>query len=191
MKLNLNLKKSILLSISVAAGCLLFVTCNKNRNVLPLPMASSANARMYVYLTDSTATYQQVNVDITGVKVHSDKNGWVQLANVNMGMYNLLTFNDTDTLIAGGLIDSGRITQLRLMLDSAGNTVMADSVIYPLQTPSAYQSGLKLQINRVLANDSTYYILLDFNAGKSVVNTGNNTYILKPVITARLTTTPP
>ena len=193
MKPNLNLKRSIMLIVLATAGCLLFVTCNKTRNVLPMPAPehSTANARLKVYLTDSPAVYQQVNVDVIGVSVHSNQNGWVQLANVNMGIYNLIAFNDTDTLIAGGLIDSGRITQVRLILDSTGNSVMADSVMYPLKTPSAYQSGLKLQVNRVLANDSTYYIVLDFNAGKSVVNTGSNTYILKPVITAKLTTTPP
>jgi len=51
-----------------------------------------------------------------------------------------------------------------------------------LETPSAQQSGLKLLLNSELTGGITYAILLDFDAAKSVVKTGSDKYILKPVI---------
>jgi hypothetical protein len=57
-----------------------------------------------------------------------------------------------------------------------------DGVSYPLSTPSAEQSGLKLQVNATLEAGVVYTILLDFDANKSIVVTGNNTYKLKPVV---------
>jgi hypothetical protein len=53
---------------------------------------------------------------------------------------------------------------------------------YPLSTPSAEQSGLKLQVHQTLLADIQNEILLDFDAYASIVETGNGTYKLKPVI---------
>ena len=182
-----DIRKRVFIAFISLLGCLLIVTCNKDRNVLPMPALATAHINMY--LTDSAANYQQVNVNIIGAQIHSDLAGWQPLV-VHTGIYNLLAFNDTDTLLATGLVDSGHISQLRLILDSTGNTVMIDSTLYLLQTPSAQQSGLKLQIDTVLAADSTYRLTIDFNAAKSVIKTGNNTYILKPVISADITPSP-
>jgi hypothetical protein len=52
----------------------------------------------------------------------------------------------------------------------------------PLETPSAQQSGLKLNIHQTITSGILYTITLDFDAAKSIVTTGNNKYILKPVI---------
>lgn len=132
-------------------------------------------------MTDAPGDYDQVNVDIQGVEIHSDQNGWVSLP-ANKGVYNLLDFtNGLDTLLASGTVETGTISQIRLVLGS-NNSVMVDGKLYPLSTPSAQQSGLKLNIHAVLTKGITYTILLDFDADKSIVHTGKDTYILKPVI---------
>ena len=53
---------------------------------------------------------------------------------------------------------------------------------HPLSTPSAQQSGLKLNVHANLVDGIEYKLWLDFDAGRSVVETGNDKYILKPVI---------
>jgi hypothetical protein len=73
------------------------------------------------------------------------------------------------------------IQQIRLIL-GPNNSVIVDSVSYPLSTPSADQSGLKLQVHQVLQPGVQYSVLLDFDANKSIVLEGNGTYKLKPVI---------
>jgi hypothetical protein len=51
-----------------------------------------------------------------------------------------------------------------------------------MATPSAQQSGLKLNVQVNLTAGITYDLWLDFDACKSVVEQGNGSYILKPVI---------
>jgi hypothetical protein len=59
---------------------------------------------------------------------------------------------------------------------------VVDSVSYPLSTPSADQSGLKLQVHQTLQAGVLFNVLLDFDANQSIVNEGNGNYKLKPVI---------
>jgi len=148
------------------------------------------NARIEVWLTDLPGDYQQVNVDIEAVEVHSsemdDDKGW-QSVPFTPNVYNLLDFtNGNDTLLGSLDLPGGRISQIRLKLGDE-NTVMDDSVLHDLVTPSGQQSGVKIQINQVLVEGITYKILLDFEAGKSVVKTGSDKYLLKPVIRAMTT----
>jgi hypothetical protein len=84
-------------------------------------------------------------------------------------------------MIATGDIDAGTIEQIRLILGS-DNTVMVDGVVYPLSTPSAQQSGLKLQVHKTFEPGVDYSLTLDFDALQSVVVKGNGNYQLKPVI---------
>jgi hypothetical protein len=56
------------------------------------------------------------------------------------------------------------------------------SQLIKLETPSAQQSGLKLNIQQDVVNGILYKIILDFDAAKSIIKTGNNKYMLKPVI---------
>jgi hypothetical protein len=96
--------------------------------------------------------------------------------------------NDKDTLLASAEIPTGKIHQLRLLLGT-GNSVEVDGQSYALQTPSAQQSGLKLNIQQEVKEGILYKILLDFDAGKSVIKTGNGKYLLKPVIRTMLEST--
>ncbi|WP_165930182.1 MULTISPECIES: DUF4382 domain-containing protein [Flavobacterium] len=134
-----------------------------------------------VRLTDAPGPYDEVNVDIQGVEVTGESGESVSL-NVNKGVYNLLDFsNGVDTLIATDSLGTAKVKQIRLIL-GPNNTVVLDGVSYPLSTPSAEQSGLKLQVNQTLQEGILYSVLLDFDANKSVVKLGNGGYQLKPVI---------
>lgn len=143
---------------------------------------SSETTRVKVRLTDAPGDYQEVNVEITGVEFKMDNN-LVNL-DVTAGVYNLLDFvNGLDTLLASAEVESGTLSQVRLILGD-NNTVMVDGVVYHLTTPSAQQSGLKLNMNTQLTPGVDYDLLLDFDASKSIVLTGNGEYQLKPVLRA-------
>lgn len=142
---------------------------------------NSDKAHLTVRMTDAPANYDAVMIDIQGVEV-TGNDGSVIALNTNVGIYNLLDFsNGVDTLIASADLNAGKISQVRLMLGN-NNTVKIDNVIYHLSTPSASQSGLKLQLHQTFVAGVTYNILLDFDAGKSIVALGNGEYQLKPVI---------
>lgn len=138
-------------------------------------------AKLVIRLTDSPGDYTKVNIDIQDIEVHGE-NGWTSLPNVNDGVYNLLDFTDgRETVLTSTEYPAGRISQIRLILGPE-NSVEVDEDMYPMETPSAQQSGLKLSLNAELTPGITYAILLDFEAAKSIVTTGNGKYILKPVI---------
>lgn len=150
----------------------IFTGCSKNDN---------KTTQVQVRLTDAPADYDAIYIDVERVEIHSNEDGWVTL-NTQTGIYNLLDLtNGKDTLIASNELPSGTISQIRLVL-GPNNTIVVDSVTHPLETPSAMQSGLKLQLHDELQPDVTYVITLDFDAARSIVETGNGNYQLKPVI---------
>lgn len=164
-------KIKIILSFSMLG--LLILSCNNDDTKSSYPYA--------VKMTDAPGPYQEVNVDIQGVEVTGDAGQTVTL-NVREGVYNLLDFaNGVDTLIATDSLEIASVSQIRLILGTK-NTVVVNNVSYPLSTPSADQSGLKLQVHQTLQQGILYSVLLDFDANKSIVNTGNGAYKLKPVI---------
>lgn len=144
---------------------------------------NAGTAEYSVRMTDAPGPYSEVNVDIVGVEI-TGNGGATTMLNINPGIYNLLEFaNGADTLLATGSLEAGDVQQIRLIL-GANNTVVIDSVSYPLATPSADQSGLKIQVHQTLQAGVAYSILLDFDANQSIVKTGNGAYKLKPVIRA-------
>jgi hypothetical protein len=140
-------------------------------------------SRLEVRLTDAPGDYEEVNIDIQDVQVNSssDEKGWTSL-DVHEGVYDLLKLtNGLDTLLGTAELPAGKISQVRLILGSNNSITVAGETI-SLSTPSAQQSGLKLQVHAELLEGITYTMLLDFDAAKSIVHTGNGKYILKPVL---------
>lgn len=157
---------------AVLAVCL--NACNKD--------SDKAKSTLAVHMTDAPAAYNAVNIDLQAVEVIGSSGATLML-NVTPGIYNLLDYaNGLDTLIAMGTLEGGTtVEQIRLILGS-NNTIVVDNVTHPLSTPSAEQSGLKLQVHKTLEAGVAYSILLDFDANQSIVQTGNGTYKLKPVV---------
>lgn len=147
--------------------------------------SSSNKARLQVALTDDPGDYDEVIIDVQDIQINvsgDSVNGWQSLDNVQRGQYDVLKLvNDDDTILADAEIPVGRVHQIRLILGSE-NYVVIDGERIKLQTPSAQQSGLKLNIQHDVAAGIMYKLLLDFDVAKSIVQTGNNKYILKPVI---------
>ena len=97
-------------------------------------------------------------------------------------IYNILDFvNGKDTLLVEDEIPAGYLSQIRLVLGER-NTVMRGDLIHNLKTPSAQQSGLKLNVHEDIHPGMSYAYVLDFEAEKSIVTTGNEKHLLKPVI---------
>lgn len=173
----------IALIVSVAAISI-FNSCKKNNT-------NDGTARLQVFLTDDPGDYKAVYIDVKDVQINmtgDDANGWQSLNGVNAGAYDLLRLvNDEDTILADAEIPSGRLHQIRLVLGTENYVrVEGSNELIKLETPSAQQSGLKLNVQYDVTDERLYTILLDFDVAKSIVNTGNNKYILKPTIRAVL-----
>ena len=147
-------------------------------------------ARLKITLVDNPGNYTAVNVDIQGVRVHAsaqageEDGGWIDFEGSDVGVVNLLDYTGgTELTLVDTEFPTGMISQVRLLLGD-DNSVEFDDVELPLplKTPSGQQSGLKLQVHQNLEGGITYNVKLDFEAGRSVVHTGNDQYILNPVI---------
>ncbi|MDF1570564.1 MAG: DUF4382 domain-containing protein [Bacteroidales bacterium] len=147
---------------------------------------TKGDAVLKVHLTDAPAAYEEVLIDVVDVMYHltseTDSGSWKSLEVVNAGVYNLLDFtNGLDTLLAEETLPTGTISQMRLVLGE-NNQVKKDGVYYDLKTPSAQTSGLKFLVNAELMAGLVYDLWIDFDAARSIVETGNGKFILKPVI---------
>lgn len=168
--------KSILRSfLFVALASVAFTSCNSDDSI------SSDNSNISVRLIDAPGDYDNVFIDVIGVEaILDDEKVMLQ---TNSGIYDLLTLTGGEFVdLVDEDIPSGNLSQLRLILGSENTIVLDNGEEVALQTPSAQQSGLKLNINHDLQPGISYEFIMDFNVDKSIVTTGASGYILKPVI---------
>jgi len=164
-------------NVFVLFFALALVACNDNND-----KSGSANTRVEIRLTDAPAAYDAVNINVQSVSLNVDSK-WIDIDLLHPDIYNLLDFqNGIDTLLAQKDIPSGLISQIRLNLGEAGNSIVKNGISYPLEIPSSAQSGLKLNLHYQLMPDIVYRLWIDFDASRSIVKTGSDKYILKPVI---------
>jgi hypothetical protein len=161
--------------------------------LLPLLVLFSCNdedklARLRISLIDSPGDYDAVKVDIQGVSIHVNENigenggSWINFKDSNVGVKNLLEYTGGKQLT---LVDTefpaATISQIRLLL-GGNNSIVVDGTELPLKTPSGLESGLKLQVHETLQGGITYNLKLDFEVARSVIYTGNDEYVLIPVV---------
>ena len=171
------IKKKLVLFIAPALLIAVLVTACTEKE--PTQESTVFNLRM---TDDPLENVQEVNIDLRTIIVTDDGRDSFELG-TNAGVYNLLDYQgELDTLIGSITLDDATfIKEIRLVLGE-NNTIMHDSVLYDLKTPSAQQSGLKIKVNADLSELDVYELLIDFDAGASVTKTGNAGYNLKPVI---------
>jgi hypothetical protein len=179
-KLNL---KSVLFGLAV----LIFAaSCNQDEDRF------NGNAMLNIALVDAPADYDEVWVEVLGVEVlpngknENEGSAWISIPHTpedNERTVNLLSLVGDNILYIGSQeVPAGRISQIRLILGD-DNYIKKDGQRIGLTTPSAQQSGLKLQVNKDLQAGIQYDMMLDFDADRSIVRAGNSgQYILKPVI---------
>jgi len=142
-----------------------------------------------VHLTDAPAAYDEILIDLQGLKINvtgtDDEGGWQDLTLNITGQIDLLTLTNGESIwLTDEELPVGNIAQMRMIL-GPNNQIVVDGKTQPLDTPSAQQSGLKFNINATIEEGKTYKLYIDFDAEKSIVEKGNGTYSLKPVITVK------
>jgi hypothetical protein len=154
-----------------------------------------------VALTDSSCgSYAAIYVTIDEVQVNKSANGnsgWQTVA-TPMKTYNLLKLiNGVTEVLGDDELEAGVYHQIRLIIGKiaesenningvphpyANYVVFDDGSDEPLKIPSGYNTGIKLVHNFEVEENSSVELLLDFEACKSVVETGGGKYLLKPTI---------
>jgi hypothetical protein len=158
-----------------------------------------ATGTMQLSITDAPSCgYDHVYLSVDRVRIHKSATavdgdgGWSEVVLNPARRIDLLTLTNgvLDTLGQTAL-PAGKYTQMRLVLaPNAGSSPFANAVTptggaeVELTTPSAQQSGLKFDVNMDVAPGTVADFVIDFDACKSIVNSGNSgKYILKPKVT--------
>jgi len=162
--------------------------------------SAAADGSLRVALTDAPSCgFDHVWVTIEKVRVHQNASaadadaGWSDLTLASPRRVDLLDLTNGILEELGTMpLAAGQYSQVRLVLASNGTTgtsTVANAVqptggtVTAVNTPSAQQSGLKLQAHFEVAAGQLSDLVLDFDACKSIVKNGNSgQFTLKPVI---------
>lgn len=174
------------IAITLIAALFLLTSCDVSDD----GSSDSTTGTLQVYLTDAPANFDAVWIDIEEVRIHRNEDseiedndeGWITVSDDPIKV-NLLDLTNGEFEVLGETeLETGRYSQIRLILGDE-NEVVKDGVTHSLDTPSAQQSGLKLNIHADIEGGQVYTLLLDFDASRSVVEAGNSgKFLLKPVI---------
>jgi hypothetical protein len=187
-------KKSTFLSLAaltIVSSAVLVACGGGSSSGTPGPAMGTLRAS----ITDAPACgFDEVNVTVSKVRVHQSATagendaGWTDIV-VPATPINLLNLtNGVMQTLGTTPLAAGSYTQIRLVLEANTGNSMANNVVptggvkTSLVTPSAAQSGFKLNGAFDVVAGQQADILIDFDACKSIVTRGNGVYALKPVV---------
>jgi hypothetical protein len=155
--------------------CAAFSGCKKDESHL--------NSNIVISMKDAPAAFSEVNVEVIDIEVHCDESGWVQVP-LTDSIYNLLALQGNNAAyLTNAVLPAEKISQIRLILGTH-NSVVIGANTYQLLFSSEDETGLKVNIQKNLVGGVTYDLLIDFDANQSIIDEGNGSYRLKPVVTA-------
>ncbi len=181
--MSMRCLKSVLGTVVTIMALLLIVNCDSDNS------SKKETARVQLKLVDEPGDYLEVNIEIIDIQYKSsdEEESWESFTPeggypINVDITELIAGNSL--LLTDEVVPVGILKQVRLVL-SDNNTlkIEGEDELVSLDTPSAEQSGLKLNLDEELEAGFVYSFILDWNVQKSIVKAGNSgKYILKPVI---------
>jgi uncharacterized protein DUF4382 len=141
-----------------------------------------------ILLTDAAANYDSVNITFAEVSAHLDST-WLTIM-TDTTTINLLDWSNGNAMVLGSEdVPAGKYTQIRIKIIDA--EIGVDGQVFPLEVPSGAKTGLKFGPQFTIKKGSTYELVIDFDASRSIVTMGPphnpHGYKLKPII--RVTST--
>jgi len=160
---------------------LTFTACSTN--------SDSGTGTLEVRLHDAPAAFDEVNINVERIEVNNTESeeGWIVVSEPNQTFNILNLINGEFEVLGITELETGFYPQFRLIVGQTGNSVVVDGETFDLFVPSGAQTGVKLNIDAEIEEDIRYILLLDFDAKRSVVQTGqsgNLDFILQPIIRA-------
>lgn len=179
MKFSIKSQLKNLITGIVALSALFMTGCSMD--------ATPGMGNLKVKLHDAPVNYEEVNIFIERVEINNTEgdDGWQVISEPNESFDILELTNGAFELLADVDLEEGFYPQIRLIVNADSNSVVIDGESYGLFIPSGAQTGVKLNVNVEIREGEEYTVMLDFDAERSVVKTGQAAfpgYLLKPVI---------
>jgi len=193
------MKTGFILLMVLALFAMLFAGCTSNllpsmeqTNLVPAsesPIPKSSTGTIKVFVTDAPGDVTAVNITVSEVEVHKagvggESGQWINLANQEE-TFNLIELQDISLLLAGGEVEAGKYTQLRMtVFDVIVKTEGGPDEGYQATVPS---DKLKFVRPFTLEAGGEINLIVDIDASKSVLFPGGkkgepNKVIFKPVV---------
>ncbi len=172
------MRKIIYFIILVLVFIFAFSTCNKDTTG-----PDNETGHLTLLITDAPGTYDSLKITFSNVSAHIDSD-WVDFMLEPITIDLLKWTNGRTKVMADVDIPVGKYTQVRIIIDDA--ELWIDSTAYPIEVPSGTKTGLKFGPQFNIESGSSYELVFDFDANRSVVVMGSRKkpkgYKLKPVI---------
>ena len=169
-----KMKRIFLLLCSILLVAIVAIGCSDN------PAKPEGQGRLSLTAFDAPAPegIEHLYIHIVEISAHHEDNGWMTLADIDTTIDFLELVNGITINLFDDSIPSGYYSQIRLLLNDS-NTIVVDSVTYPLTIPSGTQTGIKLNLDEQVSPGEFVSLMVDFDLSKSVI-VANNNYKLKP-----------
>lgn len=170
------------LTVLVVLGFALSVSCGDDDDD---DDSGGGSAAFSLYMIDAPVDEaDEINITVAGVSVNGP-DGWIDLA-VTPARYNLLELmNNAGVTLAEQDLPEGDYGEIRLVVECDGDEapeIVIEGESFPLTVPSGCTSGFKLKGEFTVAQGAETVLVMDFDMSKSVHQTGNGKYMLKPVV---------
>jgi hypothetical protein len=147
------------------------------------PAGPGDGSSVKIYMVDSPAEYDEVNIVIEKVEVGRDSSGqkeWTVISNETK-TYNLLELrNGNVVLIGDATVSSGHYSYLRLTIGASSNVVI-NGIPFVLLLQGGLHATIEIVHEFDVTEDASYEMMIDFDAEKSIIS-GSGTYSLRPTI---------
>jgi hypothetical protein len=127
-------------------------------------------------ITEALVDISQVAVHYGGINQNDTNGTWITVVNETQ-TFDLIELQDATEVLGEEDLTAGWYTQIRLYVDNALVTI--DGVQYDLKISS---KNVKLITPFLVQDNQTLTLTLDFDVNKSVHETGNGKYIMRPTI---------
>ena len=159
---------------------IVFTGCEKDTTGID---SDNKMGNLTILLTDAAANYDSVNITFAEVSAHLDST-WLTVM-TDTTTVNLLDWANGNAMVLGSdTVPAGKYTQIRIKIIDA--EIGVDGQVFPLEVPSGSKTGLKFGPQFTINEGSTYELVIDFDACRSIVTMGPphnpHGYKLKPRI---------
>lgn len=152
-------------------------SCNKNKG--------ASQGQLEVRMTDSPGDFVALNVEIMRIEAYLENSGWVTVNETTKEINILDLTNGAEVTIASSTsVQAGFYTKLRLTFSGENSLTFngangSNTVNLSFSSTNSHQ--VEIPIHCEVNVGATSSILLDFNVGSSIAETGGG-YTLNPVI---------